>query len=99
VHCTQLSSAPDSNREQRGFRVTHPFHPLFGREFALAHYRQCWGEDRVFYLDKGEELRSIPARWTSAVTDDPFVVISAGRSLYRVADLLELAKQIRGGQR
>ena len=94
-----MSSAPDSNREQRHFQVTHPFHPLFGREFTLVHYRLCWGEDRVFYLGEGEELRSIPARWTSAVADDPFVVISAGRSMYRVADLLELAKQIRGVQR
>ncbi len=94
-----MSNAPDAEREQRHFRVTHPFHPLFGREFTLVHYRQCWGEDRVFYLDEGEELRSIPARWTSAVADDPLVVISAGRSMYRVADLLELAKLTREVQR
>ena len=96
---SQLSNAPDVDREQRRFRITHPFHPLFGNEFTLAHYRQCWGEDRVFYLDEAEVLRSIPARWTSAVADDPFVVISAGRSLFRVADLLELAKLARGAQR
>lgn len=90
-----MSNAPDADREQRRFRVTHPFHPLFGREFELVHCRQCWGEDRVFYLDEGEELRSLPARWTSAVADDPLVVISAGRSMYRVADLLELAKLAR----
>jgi hypothetical protein len=94
-----LSNAPDADREERRFRVTHPFHPLFGREFELLHYRQCWGEDRVFYLDEGEELRSIPARWTSAADDDPLVVISAGRSMYRVADLLELAKLTREIQR
>ena len=96
---TRLSSTPDSDREQRRFRVTHLFHPLFGREFELVHYRQCWGEDRVFYLDAEEELRSIPARWTSAITDDPFVVISAGRSLFRLADLVELTKLVEGGQR
>jgi len=65
----------------------------------LLHYRRCWGEDRVFYLDEGEELRSIPARWTSESDDDPLVVISAGRSMYRVADLLELAKLTREIQR
>ena len=96
---SQLSSAPDADREQRRFRITHPFHPLFGREFTLAHYRQCWGEDRVFYLDEDEELRSIPARWTSAIADDPYVVVSAGRSSFRVADLLELAKLTKGAQR
>ncbi len=90
-----MSNTPDADRQQRAFRVTHPFHPLFGREFELVHCRQCWGEDRVFYLDEGEELRSLPARWTSVDAGDPLVVISAGRSLYRVADLLELAKLTR----
>ena len=64
-------------------------------EFELLEYRQCWGEDRVFYLDEGEELRSLPAHWTSAVAAEALVVLSAGRSLYRVADLLELAKLTR----
>ena len=62
-------------------------------------YRQCWGEDRVFYVDEGEELRSLPARWTSFVAVDPVVVISAGRSMYRVADLLELAQLTREMER
>ena len=44
-------------------------------------------------------MRSLPARWTSAVAGDPLVVISAGRSMYRVADLLELAKLTREIQR
>jgi len=60
---------------------------LFGHEFELVHHRQCWGEDRVFYLDTGEEVQSLLARWTTAVVDDPFVVISAGRSPFRIADL------------
>ena len=94
-----MSNAPDADREQRRFRVTHRFHPLFGREFELVHYRQCWGEDRVFYLDEGEDLRSLPAGWTSTVAGDPLVVVSAGRSMFRVADLLELAKLAREPQR
>ena len=53
---------------------------------------------RVFYLDERGELRSIPARWTSAIVDDPFVVFSAGRSLFRLVDLLELTKLMRGGR-
>ena len=52
----------------------------------------------MFYLDEGEELRSIPARWTSAIVDDPFVVMSAGRSLFRLVDLLELRSWCEGGQ-
>ena len=33
---------------------------------------------------------SIPARWTSVISEDLFVKISAGRSLFRVEDLVSL---------
>ncbi len=76
--------------------MTHRFHPLFGRELDLVNKSHCWGEERVFYVDEAEHVRSLPARWTSVVADDPFVVMSAGRSHFRVADLLELAEFVRG---
>ncbi|MCH7505836.1 MAG: hypothetical protein IID60_00840 [Proteobacteria bacterium] len=94
-----MSNAPDTDSKPRRFRVTHPFHPLFNREFDLLEYRHCWGEERVFYLDEKGELRSFPARWTSAVADDPWVMISAGRSMFRVDDLLELVLLIQGIKR
>ncbi|MGZ6690002.1 MAG: DUF5372 family protein, partial [Solirubrobacteraceae bacterium] len=28
-------------------RVTHPFHPLYGRDFEFVAHRHNWGEDRV----------------------------------------------------
>jgi hypothetical protein len=70
--------------------VTHPFHPLFGRQFDLINISQCWGDERVFYVDEAEHARSLPARWTSAVEEDPFVSVSSGRSDFRVPDLLAL---------
>ena len=48
----------------------------------------------MFYVDENDQVRALPARWTSVVADDPFVVISAGRSDLRVADLLELRELI-----
>jgi len=86
-----LANAPDAKAEQQRFRVIHLFHPLFGLEFDLINYTHCWGEDRVFYVDQTGQVRSLPARWTSAAANDPFVVVSAGRSHFRVTDLLELA--------
>ncbi len=80
--------------ERRSFRVTHPFHPLCGCEFNLVNVTHCWGDDRVFYVAENDQVRSLPARWTSVVADDPFVVISAGRSDFRVDDLLELVELI-----
>ena len=76
--------------------MTHPFHPLFGREYELIQYRHLWGEDRVVYVDEAVKARCLPARWTSAVADDPTVVLSAGRAHFRVADLVELVKLVRG---
>lgn len=96
---TRLSNTPDAKNEHRCFRVTHPFHPLFGREYTLLSYQRCWGEDRVFFVDETDEVRRLPARWTSVVADDPFVVMSAGRSCLRFADLVELAKLIHAGRR
>lgn len=74
--------------------MTHPFHPLRGREFAVADRRRTWGEDRVYYHDERGELKRIPASWTSVADVDPFVSISAGRAHFRVEDLAELATLI-----
>jgi Family of unknown function (DUF5372) len=74
--------------------VTHPFHPLFGREFQLVTYRQNWGEDRVYFHDDTGQLVALPARWTSVFPSDPFAVLSAGRSPFCFAQLLELARMI-----
>ncbi len=71
--------------------MIHPFHPWHGREFLLVTYRHNWGEDRVYVHDDDGRLVSLPAGWTSLVPPDPFVVVSAGRSAFRVQDLLELA--------
>lgn len=89
-----MSNTPDADGRTRRFQVTHPFHPLFEHEFELLEYRQCWGEDRVFYLNEGGDLRSFPARWTSAVADDPLTVIASGRAMFRIDDLLELVTLI-----
>jgi len=76
--------------------VTYPFHPLFGREFRLVTYRLNWGEERVYFDDDEGRLCSVPAGWTSLSPPDPFVVVSAGRSPFRVADLLELSRLLEG---
>ena len=68
--------------------MTHPFHPMFGYEFELLDRRQAWGEDRVYFRDKAGAMMRMPAEWTSAGAEDPFLVFSAGRSFLRVSDLL-----------
>lgn len=76
------------------FRITHPFHPLHGREFALIERRNAWGEERVYFCDDSGRLRRLAASWTNAAAPDPFDVVSAGRSHFRVNDLLQLVALI-----
>jgi hypothetical protein len=73
------------------FEVVHPHHPLKGQRFKLVTYRHNWGEDRVYFHDSTGLLRSIPACWTTVLPADPFVVLAAGRCLFRYDDLLKLA--------
>ena len=53
--------------------------------------RPHWGEERVFYRDPRGHLASLPARWTSAVPEDPSIAAGAGKSAFLVRDLLDLA--------
>ena len=72
-------------------RVTHPFHPLYGREFEFVVHRQNWGEDRVHLRDENGVLFSLPAGWTDAAAADPFVVIADGRCPFTTGGLLAVA--------
>jgi hypothetical protein len=72
-------------------RVTHPFHPLFGQALDVVVHRHNWGEDRVYYRDGRGLLTSLPAGWTSLAREDGFVAVAAGRSRFRVQDLVDLA--------
>ena len=76
--------------------MVHPYHPLFGREFRVTDYRHNWGEDRVYFRNPHGVLTSIPTCWTSLFGRDPFVAMAAGRSYFRVEDLVELARLIEG---
>ena len=60
-------------------------------QMCVVERRRQWGEDRIFYRDPDGYLLSLPACWTSVAAEDPFVVVSAGRSRFRAADLIDLA--------
>ncbi|MCL5943193.1 MAG: Y4bD/Y4pK family protein [Actinobacteria bacterium] len=58
--------------------------------------RHTWGEDRVFFFADEGTQKSLPRAWTDAADVDVFVALAAGRSPFRVADLLLLAEIIDG---
>jgi hypothetical protein len=89
-----LPNTPCKTDTRDSFRVTHPFHPLYGRKFKLVTRRHNWGTDRVFYYNSKKQLKSLPTAWTDAITPDPVVVLSAGQAAFRIQDLLELSRFI-----
>ena len=88
------SIAPGSSEDDGMFRIVHPFHPHHGRRFPLVTVRQNWGDEIVYYHGAGGRLVSLPARWTDRGNPDPFATISAGRSPFRLEDLLELVRLV-----
>ena len=59
-------------------RITHPFHPLYGREYRLVTYRKNWGEDRLYFHNEEGRLVGVPAHWTDFFGLDPFQEVAAG---------------------
>ncbi len=85
-------STTQAGSDRQRFRITHPFHPLKGEEYELVGFAHTWGEHRVFFRKQADQrVYSLPASWTDVEEPDPFVVMSAGRSLFRPTDLLALA--------
>jgi hypothetical protein len=77
------------------FRVTHPFHPLFGQQFPLLSQRNTWGDPRILFYDTTTgRVRSISTAWTNLAPPDPFVQRAAGRALLRLTDLQELVRLV-----
>jgi hypothetical protein len=92
MDASEHSTAPTKDCAKQLFQITHPYHPLFQQEFELVQRHRNWGEDRVFFYAEGVRLTSVPAIWTSLSSIDPFVAVAAGRSPFRIDDLLELAR-------
>ncbi|MFG1711188.1 DUF5372 family protein [Nonomuraea sp. M3C6] len=82
--------------------MTHPFHPLCGRDFKFVVHRRNWGEDQVYCRDEDGGLFSLPAAWTDVAGADPFVVAQVDRFLLLQSAPAEVAVVVvaeRGGQR
>ena len=75
-------------------RVTHPFHPLSGRQFACVGERHNRYGKRLLLRVDDVTVRSIPPQWTDLVPPDPEIAMGGQRGLFRVADLMELARLV-----
>ena len=72
-------------------RVTHPFHPLSGREWVcVAERYNRYGRHLLLQVDE-EMVWSVPLPWTDVVAPDPECIMGEQRALFRVADVVALA--------
>jgi hypothetical protein len=86
-----LSTTSGSDGEDIIFEVIHPFHPLYKQKFKLINFRHNWASYRVYFYNSDKQLVSLPISWTNLLPQDPFVKQAAGKSLFRISDLLRLS--------
>jgi hypothetical protein len=91
IACNSSRTARSSDSGTRLVRVTHPFHPLSGRQLVCVGERYNRYGTRLLLRIGQDHVCSVPRQWTDVVAPDPEVVIGEGRALIRVADLLGLA--------
>ena len=90
-----MTNAPNGCGSPETFRITHPFHPFFGKEYSFVSIRCSWGEERVFYHNEEGRFCSLPSGWTDVLGCDPFLKVSEGRAHFRVKELLQLVAQLK----
>jgi hypothetical protein len=88
------SIAPVSRETPRQVRITHPFHPLYGKQFCVVEVRCVFAESYLYFHDETGRLREIPAAWTDFADGDAFVEVAAGRSALHGRSLLELVELV-----
>ena len=89
-----LSIAPLTAEGSRRFRITHPFHPLSGKQFDLVEHRCIFAQSYLYFHDECGHLREIPGVWTDFVKEDVLVEMAGGRSPLHAGCLLELAELV-----
>lgn len=66
-------------------RVTHPFHPLFGRQLPCIGKRYNRYGERLLLQGDGTTVWSVPPQWTDLVSPDPDAVQVKYEMLRRVS--------------
>lgn len=87
--------APYSYNGIHTFRVTHPFHPLYGQEYEIIKYKRIQARDRIFFHQKDGSIGSLPLAWCDLRPPDPYLDMMEKQSPFRVEDLLKLSDIIK----
>jgi hypothetical protein len=92
--CTSIQNAGSSIAAARLVRITHPFHPLSGKQLTCVGERcNPYGRRLLLQVDD-VTICSVPQQWTDLVAPDPEIILGEHRALFRVADLLDLMRLV-----
>ncbi|MGH9460803.1 MAG: DUF5372 family protein [Vicinamibacteria bacterium] len=92
--CNSIQNAGYAAATTHLVRVTHPFHPLSGRQLVCLGERYNRYGTRLLLRVDDKTVCSVPRQWTDLVVPDPELVIGEERALFRIADLVELARLV-----
>ena len=87
---SKITTASLQYLNNKTFRIIHPFHPSVNKEFEFHSIKTPHGERRVYYYNSEGCIASVPLEWTDIELPDPFIIVSAGRALFRIKDILRL---------
>ena len=79
--------------------ITHPFHPLRGRSLELIRLAASRHGDRVWAVGPNGERLPFPRAWTDLADVDPWHQAAAGRTPFRLDDLVQVAERLAGQRR
>lgn len=94
--CSSQQNADSSDAGTCLVRVTHPFHPLSGRELVCVGERYNMHGKRLLLRIDDDRVCSVPPQWTNRGAPDPETAVSGGRACIHIADLLGLAEVVEG---
>jgi hypothetical protein len=89
-----VQNANASIAAKRLVRIMHQFHPLSGQQLPCVGERYNRYGTRLLLRVDDQSVCSVPPQWTDVVAPDPEIVMGEQRALFRVADLLELARLV-----
>ena len=75
-------------------RITHPFHPLSGQQLACVGERYNRYGKRLLLCGDDCSICSVPPQWTDLTAADPELVLGGERALFRMIDLMDLARLV-----
>ncbi|MGH9162765.1 MAG: DUF5372 family protein [Vicinamibacteraceae bacterium] len=85
-------TALGSNKHLGWAEITHPFHPLRGRRFAVLKVRRVSGVETLSLRSDFGGPSSVPREWTDRAEPSPYEGLPVGTLIFDFRCLLELAE-------